>query len=78
MNEPPKLRTIEAPDRSREARQVLEDTLAECDGLEVVVVLAIAKDGSQVIRTSGASHQEKCFLLQFFSAWLARWFFPEE
>jgi hypothetical protein len=47
-------------------------------GWEAVVVIALDKDCRQSIRTSRTSMQEKVFMLQFFQAWISKWFFSDE
>lgn len=57
-----------------DVRETLEDALKWCDGLEVVMLVAISKDGSQILRTSTMSGQQKAFLVAFMNAWLSNWF----
>lgn len=53
-------------------------TLQECldmsDNLECVVVLALDKDGNQILRTSSTSGEKKAFLFAFYQAWMTKWF----
>lgn len=66
------IRVIEPVDR--QVKGCLEQVLSEADGLETVIVLGIQKNGKQYLRTSAVSQMEKCFLLQFFTAWVTGWF----
>jgi uncharacterized membrane protein YeiH len=55
-------------------REVMVDSLEWVDNCQCVMILAIAKDGTQVIRSSAMSHYEKCFLVTFMNAWATSWF----
>lgn len=71
MSDTPRLIQIEA---KNDCRKTVEEALQWIDNCEAVMVVALTKDGSQILRTSTASGQQKSFMVSFLNAWLARWF----
>lgn len=65
------LHEIKAPNDCKEA---LESAASQVDSMDCLVILWIAKDGSQHMQMSNCSMQEKSLLLAFFQAWATRWF----
>lgn len=57
-----------------DVRDTLEKAIKECDDLQSVMILGLAKDGRQMLTTSTMSSVEKTFLLAFANAWMAKWF----
>jgi hypothetical protein len=52
-------------------RQFAEQQAKDCD---VVLILAIDKNGGQHLIGSDCSHMERTFLHSFFNAWVLKWF----
>jgi len=46
----------------------------DVSNLESIVILAIKKDGGQVLMTNKTSGEKKAFLLAFFQSWVNKWF----
>jgi hypothetical protein len=67
------MRVLEIP-KDDSINEVIKRLEKNKDGLECVIVLAIKKDGSQWLETSKASGEQRAFLLQFFQAWITKWF----
>lgn len=57
-----------------QVRQTIQECLDMADHLECVVVLALDKDGNQILRTSSTSGEKKAFLMAFYQAWMTKWF----
>ena len=55
-------------------RPVVEEFLKEIDDVEVVMILALCKDGTQRVRCSMANMEQKSLLFTFFQAWIVSWF----
>lgn len=64
----------ELPPPETDVRKTLEDMLAQADGLELVMVLALDKEGKQLLRTSIGSMHAKSFLIGFLNAWWVLWY----
>lgn len=56
-----------------ETIEAFKDTYDVSD-LESIVILAIKKDGGQVLMTNKTSGEKKAFLLAFFQSWMTKWF----
>ena len=46
----------------------------DVSNLEAIVILAMKKDGGQVLMTNKTSGEKKAFLLVFFQSWVTKWF----
>jgi len=57
-----------------QVKLTLQECLDMADNLECVVVLALDKEGNQILRTSSTSGEKKAFLLSFYQAWMTKWF----
>lgn len=67
------MKIIEFEQKS-DSKEVVEDALnwvSECKG---VMILAIKRDGSQILRTSTMNAMQKSFLCAFLNAWMTKWF----
>ena len=64
-------------DRSLDVREALDIVHKQSDQIDAVVILCLRKDGSQMLQTSNCTGREKAFLLQYFQAWMGKWFFDE-
>lgn len=54
--------------------QTLKDVLEAADKVEVVIVLALNRDGTQFIRSSKGNMLEKCFLKCGLDTFISGWF----
>lgn len=70
------MRVIETNFASTDALETIQDFMKERDmnDIECLVILALHKDGSQIIKTNKSNGFQKAFLLSFFQAWMASWF----
>lgn len=71
------MKVVELTQKS-DVRDVIEEALGFADRLDGVIVLALDKDGAQLLRSSTMNAMQKAFLGAFFSAWLSRWFRLED
>ena len=68
----------ELPPPDSDVRATLEDCLAQADGLDGVIVIALTKDTAPILRTSSMNAMKKAFLVQFLNAFMVKWFKLEE
>jgi hypothetical protein len=73
---PSNLRELKAPET--DVKETLEKALAQAEGFEGVVVIALTKDGKQWLRGSSMTAMQKAFLLQFHQAVMTKWFALED
>lgn len=57
-----------------DVKEVVEDCLKWCEGCEAIMIVALDKNGTQILRTSTMSGMQKSFLVSFLNAWMAKWF----
>lgn len=69
-----KLIAIGPQDRSESVRKALSAVLDSSAGIDLVVIIALNKDGTQFLKTSAGDTHEKCFLKCFFDQWALGWF----
>ncbi len=55
-------------------KEALELILKDAENIECVVILGLRKNGQQMIQTSDSTAYQKSFVLNFFQAWMLRYF----
>lgn len=64
--------------KEEDVKQTLQEALEQADEFEGVVILALTKDGGQILRSSTMSGYQKCFLFSFHQGCVMKWFRLEE
>lgn len=57
-----------------DVKDILKEVLDMSDLLSGVIVLALTKESTQILRTSTMSAMEKSFLTSFLNAYMTKWF----
>ncbi len=65
---------ITAIKSSTDVLETIEEFKKSHEKYQCVMLLAIDKDGAQILRTSTMNGYEKSFLVGFLNAWLSSWF----
>lgn len=69
------IREIKNIDRGQQCQAVLRKFADEhAENCDVVLILAIDKQGGQHLLGNDCSHMERSFLFTFFQAFMTRWF----
>lgn len=65
-------------EKDNSVAEALKSVLSEEDKIDYLVIVAIKKDGTQLLETSRCNAHQKSFALAFFQAWMMKWFRLED
>jgi hypothetical protein len=60
-----------------DVKETIEECLKISDSLDGVIILALNKEGQQLMSTSNMSMFQKLFLKAFLDAWSVNWFLED-
>lgn len=68
------MQNLKSISTSNDSRETIEEFLKIADNIDCLIIVALDKEGKQILRTSTVSAYKKSFLILFLNAWMTSWF----